>query len=204
MIYVSWWGGLGDCILYLSVIHSHRKHFGKQLKFGTCRQEIERKQSELLQVFKSDLIQTPRTEFTKDNSGLDGHDAEDHDNFDIIPNDNYDYNYAERGYLISNQIVGTSRVLRLNKTVRWLDIPLEYLPYNGTEPQRKQVTMQLNGNCGGRLDRYYFDMDDVVATVEIIKSLGIDVICIGSLLVMKLVSRLLSTLLPGIQRLIHL
>ena len=175
-IYVNWWGGLGDCILYLSVIHSHKKHFGEQLNFGASSLAIEKKQAELLNVFKSDLVQTPRTEFTKDGSGTDG--KEDWGRFDIVPNDNYDYNYSERGWLISNQIVGTSRVLRLDKAAKWMDIPLEYLPYQGPG-QRKQVTVQIGGGTVGSLDKYMFDMDALISVAKLIRDAGLDAICVG-------------------------
>lgn len=175
VLHLNWWGGLGDCILYLSAVNCFCLH-NKKINVGAPAEYIEKKMMDLIDLYGKDnkiLFNYIKREIYISKEG-----KENHASFKIHPNDNYDWPFAEKGMFISNQIVGTHRVLKINGEIGSIPhYPLKYLDYFPEKKQERKVIMHLNGySSGGAFDSYFLSHTDLIQMCEMLYDLKLKVV----------------------------
>jgi hypothetical protein len=155
----NWWGGLGDCILYLSAANAYSIRNNTSLNIGACNDPIEKKMKDLIEIYKpyNDLKFNfiHREEFAPDGK-------EDYTKYQIYGNDNYDRSVREKHHIPKRQIYGTYSILRASGKLNVLpDFDVQYLKFKVKEPRTKMyATIQLNGRSCGPMDYYRLKVQD--------------------------------------------
>ena len=157
-ICTNWWGGLGDCILYLSAINAYCNKNDTIINIGACNDVIEKKMFDLIKIYSSynkikfNFIN--RKKFAPNN-------VEDSERYICYGNDNYNRIIKEALFVPNKQIYGTYNILRVNgKLNDNPDYDVQYLNYKEKKVD-KYITLQLNGRTCGSLENYSLYFNDI-------------------------------------------